>query len=156
MAETSNIAILHATPPNTPFAEFNFSLPSVVAIVPQVVDAVISRVGSLRVKDSNEDDIELALQEALLNAVIHGNREDPFKRVYVRLRCTADGDVQIRIRDEGAGFDFASVPDPTTPEHLLCRHGRGIFLMRALMDEVSFEQGGRIVYMRKCPSSPPH
>jgi serine/threonine-protein kinase RsbW len=130
-------------------AESQFSIPSVVAIVPQVVDTLISRVTSLRVRDGSEDDIELAFQEALLNAVIHGNRQDPFKRVYVTLRCGADGSVQITIQDEGAGFDVASVPDPTTPENLVRQHGRGIFLMRAMMDEVSFDDGGRIVHMRK-------
>ena len=106
--------------------------------------------------DGTEVDIEVALREALLNAVIHGNREDPGKRVYLRVRCRADGEVSIAIRDEGAGFESGSVPDPTAPEHRLSTHGRGIYLMRALMDEVSFEEGGTVVHMRKSPSSPPY
>ncbi len=149
MAETSSIALLHTIPPREAFAEFKYSLPSVVAVVSRVVDAVITRISSLRGEDGTEDDIEIALQEALLNAVVHGNKQDPHKRVYVTLHCAADGEVQLTIRDEGAGFDIGSVPDPTTPQHLLCQHGRGIFLMRALMDEVSFEEGGTIVHMRK-------
>lgn len=149
MAEACSITVLHSIIPGRAVAEFKFSLPSAVVIVPRVVNAVIGRVTSLRLRDGSEDDIELALQEALLNAVIHGNKEDPFKRVYVTLRCTADGEVEITIRDEGAGFEIASVPDPTSPENLMCNHGRGILLMRAVMDEVSFENGGSVVYMRK-------
>ena len=155
MAEASSIGVLHAMIPSGTVAEFNFFLPSVVAIVPQVVDALISRITSLRVRDGSEDDIELAFQEALLNAVIHGNKEDPFKRVSVTLRCGADGEVRIRIQDEGAGFEVASVPDPTTPEHLRAKHGRGIYLMRTLMDEVSFGDGGTVVHMRKGASVTP-
>jgi serine/threonine-protein kinase RsbW len=90
---------------------------------------------------------------------VHGNKEDPYKWVHITLRCSINGEVTIAIRDEGAGFDIGSVPDPTTPEHLLSRHGRGIFLMRALMDEVSFASGGTVVHMRKAPNymlSPDH
>jgi serine/threonine-protein kinase RsbW len=152
MAEACGTAVLHSINPGGAAAEFKFSLPSVVAVVPRVVDALLGRITSLRVRDGSEDDIELALQEALLNAVIHGNRQDPFKRVYITLRCEADGVVEITIRDEGAGFDVACVADPTAPEHLLCKHGRGIFLMRAMMDEVSFEDGGTVVHMRKGPN----
>ena len=149
MAEVSNIAVLQAMIPRGAFAELKFSFPSIVAIVPQVVNALIGRVTSLRVADGSEDEIGLALQEALLNAVIHGNRQDPFKRVHVTLGCSAIGEVRITIRDEGAGFDIGTVPDPTTPEHLLRKNGRGIFLMQVMMDEVSFEDGGTVVHMRK-------
>jgi len=109
-----------------------------------------------RMTSEIEVDIEVALREALLNAIIHGNREDPRKHVYVTIFCGTDGEVAMTIRDEGAGFDSSSVPDPTAPEHRMSTHGRGIYLMRALMDEVSFEEGGTVVYMRKSPTSPPH
>ena len=105
--------------------------------------------------DDSEVDIEIALREAILNAVIHGNAEAPEKRVYVTCRCTIDGEVSITIRDEGQGFDFDTVPDPTTSDNLLSTQGRGIYLMKALMDEVSFEEGGTVVHMRKDPTSPP-
>ena len=59
----------------------------------------------------------------------------------------------MMIRDEGAGFDIRAVPDPTAPEHRMSTHGRGIYLMRALMDEVSFEEGGTVVCMRKGTTS---
>jgi len=153
MAETSGIAILQAARCCSAPATFAYSLPSVVSVVSQVVEVLMSRISSFRIQDGSEDDIELALQEALLNAVIHGNREDPFKRVRVALHCEPDGEIEITIGDEGAGFDFYSVPDPTDQEHLLSTHGRGIFLMRRLMDEVSFEERGTVVRLRKRSSA---
>jgi serine/threonine-protein kinase RsbW len=97
----------------------------------------------------------MALHEALANAVIHGNGENPCKRVFVRCRCYMDGEVSITVRDEGKGFDTATVLDPTAPENRLLTHGRGIFLMETLMDEVSFEDGGSAVRMRKASNAKP-
>jgi serine/threonine-protein kinase RsbW len=99
--------------------------------------------------DGSEIDIEMALLEALANAVIHGNGGKSCKRVYVTCRCYMDGEVSIMVRDEGRGFDSNAVLDPTFSENLLFTHGRGIYLMKTLMDEVSFEEGGSVVRMRK-------
>jgi serine/threonine-protein kinase RsbW len=106
-------------------------------------------VSRFRVADDNNVEIELALSEALVNAIVHGNQQDPCKRVYVNCRCTTDGEVSITVEDEGHGFENDAVPDPTSPENLLRTHGRGIYLIRTLMDEVDFEQGGSVVRMRK-------
>ena len=89
----------------------------------------------------------------LVNAVIHGNGENSCKRVYIECRCYMDGEVSITVRDEGNGFDSSAVLDPTFPDNLLFTHGRGIYLMRTLMDEVSFEDGGAVVRMRKKSNS---
>jgi serine/threonine-protein kinase RsbW len=70
-------------------------------------------------------------------------------------RCTTDGEVLITIQDEGEGFNSGAVPDPTVPENRLCTHGRGIYVMKTLMDEVDFEQGGTVVHMRKRPNADP-
>ncbi len=113
MAETSIIGFLSAIPHGGPFAEFKYSFSSVVSIVSEVLDRLISGILTLRVADGSEEEIELAVREALCNAVIHGNREDPFKRVFLTLHSSADGEVEITIRDEGTGFDVDSVPDPT-------------------------------------------
>jgi len=64
-------------------------------------------------------------------------------------RCNSDGEVRITVRDEGPGFRSDAVPDPTSPENRLFTHGRGIYLMKMLMDEVSFVKGGSVVRMRK-------
>jgi serine/threonine-protein kinase RsbW len=110
---------------------------------------------NFRKPDGSELEIEMALREALANAVIHGNGKNPCKRVHVVCRCYTDGEVLITVRDGGRGFDSNQVPDPTTAENRLFTHGRGIYLMKTLMDEVSFENGGAIVSMWKRPNSHP-
>ena len=95
--------------------------------------------------------IQTALHEALLNAIVHGNDEDETRRVNVELAARAGG-LDVRVRDEGPGFDPTRVPDPLAPENLSKPSGRGIFLMRMLMDEVAFRclaDGGTEVTMRK-------
>ncbi|HVN18989.1 MAG TPA: ATP-binding protein [Dongiaceae bacterium] len=141
--------------PREVLVEFEYSLASEVSVVSPFVDHVMRSITIFRVASDIEVDIEVALREALLNAIIHGNKEDPQKRVYVTIFCAADGEVAMTIRDEGPGFDSSSVPDPTVPEHRMSAHGRGIYLMRALMDEVSFEEGGNVVFMRKRASLDP-
>src|ERR1700756_3179684 len=87
--------------------------------------------------------------EGLSYPIIHGHHQDPYKRGRVICRCNSDGEVRITVRDEGPGFKSDAVPDPTSPENRLSTHGRGIYLMRMLMDEVSFMKGGSVVRMRK-------
>lgn len=106
---------------------------------------------NFRSSGGGEADIELALHEALANAAIHGNSGSSCKRIYVTCRCYMDGEVSITVRDEGRGFDSSALRDPTFQENVLFTHGRGIYLMKTLMDEVSFEEGGSVVRMRKLP-----
>jgi len=84
-----------------------------------------------------------------VNAIVHGNEEDPNKLVYVKCRCTRDGEVSITVEDEGNGFEHEAVPDPTSLDNQLRTNGRGIHLIRTLMDEVDFEEGGSVLHMRK-------
>jgi serine/threonine-protein kinase RsbW len=149
MAQSPAIALQPDATPREVLVEFEYSLTSEVAKVSPFVDHVMRSINTFRVTSEIEVDIEVALREALLNAIIHGNKEDPHKHVYVTIFCGTDGEVAMTIRDEGAGFDSNSVPDPTAPEHRMSTHGRGIYLMRALMDEVSFEEDGTVVFMRK-------
>jgi serine/threonine-protein kinase RsbW len=81
--------------------------------------------------------ISMAVREATVNAVLHGNRYDPDKRVTISFETTADA-LTVAVRDEGPGLDPANVPDPLAPENLLKQSGRGIFLIRAFMDEIRF------------------
>ena len=154
MAQSPRTALQPDAAPREVLLEFECSLPSEVARVSSFVDQLMPVITRFRGTDGSELDIEIALREALSNAVIHGNRENPYKRVHVTVRCSADGEVSITVRDEGAGFDSDSIADPTAPENLFSTDGRGIYLMRALMDEVSFEEGGTVVYMCKKPISP--
>ena len=99
----------------------------------------------------DESTVELALREALNNAVIHGNGMDPNKLVEIRCRCERGKGVWLIVRDQGRGFDPSTVPNPLTPQGLVAEHGRGIHLIKLLMDEVSFKRGGSEVHMRKGP-----
>ena len=131
-----------------PHIRLELSLRSEVGAISPFVDTLMHLIRKCKWVAGNEEDIEIALREALANAVIHGNHEDPGKQVYVGCRGGTD-EVSIVIRDEGQGFDSGDVPDPTAPENIKSSHGRGIYLMKTLMDEVCFERGGTVVYMRK-------
>jgi serine/threonine-protein kinase RsbW len=102
-----------------------------------------------------EPAVELALWEALSNAVVHGNRMDGHKLVQVRCRCDLGNGVSLVVNDQGQGFDPNAVPNPLSAENLSANHGRGIWLMKVAMDEVSFERGGTEVHMRKAPARGP-
>jgi serine/threonine-protein kinase RsbW len=81
--------------------------------------------------------IAMVTREAAVNAVLHGNKQDPNKRVTAGFEVT-DEELRIQISDEGPGLDPATLPDPLAPENILKPSGRGVFLMRAIMDEVEF------------------
>lgn len=95
--------------------------------------------------------LDLAVREAVANAVIHGNKHDDAKSVDVTF-ITSATDLVVLVRDRGAGFEPESVPDPTAPEHILDASGRGILFMRTFMDEVVWlrhPDGGTVVRMTK-------
>ncbi len=84
------------------------------------------------------EDIGLAVREALANAIVHGNNSDPAKSVRICVALNENGDLFIVVQDSGQGFEPTKLPDPIAAENLLANHGRGIFLMKQLMDEVDF------------------
>ena len=96
--------------------------------------------------------IKLALEEALVNAIKHGNQMDPDKRVVVSYQVTSDR-FDIRITDEGSGFNPEDVPDPTAPENLERPCGRGLLLIRGFMTEVMYHGRGNSVSMSKVKGS---
>jgi len=149
MAHTQSLSLLPRNAHSSPFIELRQSLPSKVAVITPFADQLMNFILRFRSADGTEADIEMALHEALANAVIHGNGENSCKRIYVECRCYLDGEVSITVRDEGRGFDSSAVLDPTFLENLLFTHGRGIYLIKTSMDEVSFEEGGSVVRMRK-------
>jgi len=131
-----------------PCIDLERSLPSEVAAISPFVDKLMLLISKCGCVAGAESDVEIALREALANAMIHGNHENRRKRVYVRCRCNLE-EISIAVKDEGRGFDINKLPDPTASENTRSVHGRGIYLMKSLMDEVRFEEGGVRVEMRK-------
>jgi serine/threonine-protein kinase RsbW len=153
MTATHNVGYTTSSSISAPFVELHQSLPSRAVAISSFVDQLMRFIRFFMQKGGTaneaEEEIEIAISEALANAVIHGNHESPKKQVHVACRCSMDGEVLISVRDEGEGFDSRVVPDPTKTQRLLFTHGRGLHLMKALMDEVSFEENGTVVRMRK-------
>ncbi len=88
--------------------------------------------------------ILIAVTEAVNNAIEHGNQRDKSKSILIRYEASEDK-LRFFIQDEGIGFDYATLPDPTLPENIEKASGRGIFLMRHLTDEIAFHEKGKIV-----------
>ena len=114
-----------------------------------VVDRIMKIIDDMKCAEGKEFEIETAVREAVANAVIHGAKEDPQKTVQVWVGCDEDRGMIIGVRDPGPGFDPMKVPSPLKSEQLYSEHGRGIYLINQLMDEVSFERGGTEIWMRK-------
>jgi serine/threonine-protein kinase RsbW len=137
-----------------PHIALECSLPSDVTAISPFVDKLMLLLSNCGYVSERASDVEIALREALANAIIHGNHEDVRKHVHVTCECVPD-EVSIAVKDEGSGFDIRNVPDPTAPENIGSAHGRGIHVMKALMDEVRFEEGGVVVHMRKSAGEAP-
>jgi serine/threonine-protein kinase RsbW len=114
-----------------------------------LVDRLMRLIEGSRCVPGEEPAVELAIREALNNAVVHGNRMDAHKLVQVRCRCRLGKGLSIIVRDQGQGFNPNVVPDSLAVENLEAEHGRGIYLMKVAMDTVSFERGGSQVRMWK-------
>jgi serine/threonine-protein kinase RsbW len=97
----------------------------------------------------NRADLEIAVREALANAILHGNGLHKAKRVFVRCYGGPHAGLLVLVRDQGAGFDPSHVPDPRHPDRRHLHHGRGLLLMRELMDRVEYRRGGREVLLYK-------
>ena len=128
---------------------FEVTLPADVTAIAPVVAWVMKLVGELEYAAGKEFEIELAFREALANAILHGCKSDPAKKI----ECTVSGDqsngIMIVVRDPGNGFDPDSLPLATDDANLHSDHGRGILLIRELMDEVKHERNGTVIRMRK-------
>jgi serine/threonine-protein kinase RsbW len=121
-------------------------IPSDASAARQVQDRIEALLQERRASDNDIFSIRLALEEALINAIKHGNQLDQSKKVKVSFRVQGDR-FEVHISDEGSGFDPADVPDPTAMENLERPCGRGLMLMRYYMNEVSFSPQGNSVSM---------
>jgi serine/threonine-protein kinase RsbW len=128
---------------------FEVMLAADINTISPVVTWVMRLVGDLEYATGKEFEIEMALREALANAVQHGCKGDPAKRI----ECSVTGDkergILIIVRDPGEGFDPAKLPCPTDGQNLFSDHGRGIYLINRLMDEVRYQRNGAEIHMRK-------
>ena len=118
------------------------------AIAP-LVDEIIAFIVASGVVPGKEDEIHLALQEALANAVVHGCDGDPSKMIYCAAGCGPAEGVLIVVRDPGPGFAPDALRSPLSGDGLAADHGRGIHMIRQLMDEIRFERNGSELHMRK-------
>ena len=139
----------HGVRADEPSGRFTFTIAADPAEMSVVVDRVVRELEERMWHADDVMAIQLALTEAVANAIRHGCGGDLHKRVECSIGCGESDEVVIVIRDPGDGFDPGSVPDPLDPANTFKPTGRGLFLMRALMDHVVFGSGGREVQMRK-------
>jgi serine/threonine-protein kinase RsbW len=124
-------------------------VPGRLDAISPAVEQVMAEVQAMECSKGNEFEIETALREALANAIRHGCAHDVTKSDEVCVACDESKGMLIVVRDPGPGFDPAAIPSPTLGQNIYRHHGRGIYLINQLMDEVSFEKGGTEIRMRK-------
>jgi serine/threonine-protein kinase RsbW len=129
--------------------EVDLLVASKIEAISPVVERLMRLLKKTCCASEQEFAVETGLREALANAIIHGNRQDPRKKVRVCCACQADGGILIIVKDEGEGFDPARLPSPLVGENIHSEHGRGIYLINLLMDGVHFERGGTEIQIRK-------
>jgi serine/threonine-protein kinase RsbW len=114
----------------------------------RVIDRMLDRMKLLEWPEKDMFNVQLAFEEAMANAITHGNRSDPQKKVWLQC-CVGENEVRISIRDEGDGFNPDTLPDPRHPENILTPSGRGILLIRHIMSKVEFLPCGNGLTMIK-------
>jgi serine/threonine-protein kinase RsbW len=117
--------------------------------VDPVVQGIMEIVRRMECINGKESAIELALAEALANAVVHGAKADPSKIIECDVVCDELQGMLIIVRDPGDGFDANKIPSPVQGENIYSNHGRGIYLINQLMDEVKFAKNGTEIHMIK-------
>lgn len=127
----------------------NLGFAANVEAVGSVADAIDSTLLKLQVPEQRRLEIGLAVQEALVNAVVHGCKNDPTKEVHCRMQADGDGRILIVVTDPGPGFNPDRVEDPKQVDRVFEDHGRGVYLIRELMDEVHFDNNGAQIRMWK-------
>ena len=129
--------------------QFTMTIPADPSAIPLVTDGVTHVLQEKGWPEADVMAVELALQEAVANAIRHGCRGDASQQLQCSVSVGEAGEVVITVRDPGAGFDPSKVANPLDPANLLKSSGRGIFLINGLMDEVRFADGGRELQMTK-------
>tara|TARA_B100001758_G_C18261022_1_gene531028 strand:- start:261 stop:704 length:444 start_codon:yes stop_codon:yes gene_type:complete len=126
--------------------EHQLSFPSKAENLNQVEELINDLCKKFEVNEDYYGNILIALTEAVNNAIHHGNKSNPNKEVNIKFNT--DGQLlKFTIKDDGPGFDFENLPDPTDPKNIEKPHGRGVFLMRNLADDIEFNDDGSTVVM---------
>lgn len=125
-------------------SEISISIPSLSENIRIVESFIDNAKEKFELNDDIYGNIMIAVTESVNNAIIHGNEGNKDKNVFLTLNME-DNTIVFNVSDEGKGFDYNSLPDPTAPENIDKPGGRGIFLMKALSDELSFEDDGKKV-----------
>lgn len=148
-ASLAKVDKLSALMPMCSTCELNLVIPASPASIPVVSEGVHQLLAGKGWTEDELMSVDLALDEALANAIRHGCKGDPSKQVQCVVTTDVAGKVMIVVRDPGPGFDIAAVPDPLSGDNVLKPSGRGVFLINQLMDEVAFADRGREVTMLK-------
>jgi serine/threonine-protein kinase RsbW len=133
---------------SNPLLEMHIVLAADLKVIDPVVRGVMEIVRHTHCAHSKESEIELALAEALANAVVHGAKGDTSKQIECDVACRAEG-MLIVVRDPGPGFNPENIPSPIAGDNIFSSHGRGIYLINQLMDEVRFLKNGTEIHMIK-------
>lgn len=115
-----------------------------IHLAEKLIDDIVAE---YNVKEDYYGELLIAMTEAVNNAIVHGNKLDSSKQVTITFDVPDEKNLRFVVEDEGPGFDYDNLPDPTAPENIEKPHGRGVFLMRQLADECSFEDNGRVVIL---------
>jgi anti-sigma regulatory factor (Ser/Thr protein kinase) len=145
----ADVRRLSALMPYCSTCQFTMTVPADPREIPKLTDGVTHVLQEKGWPEADVMAVELALQEAVANAIRHGCGGDASKVLQCAVTCDDAGEIMITVRDPGTGFDPAKVANPLDPVNLLKSSGRGIFLINGLMDEVQFADGGRELQMRK-------
>jgi len=127
----------------------SYSLTLSLEDVPQLVNNIIKELNYDHLSSDVAFDIKLSLEEALVNAVKHGNKQDGTKKVFIRAEVTSNDRLEIEVKDQGKGFDYLNLSPPISEKKAASFSGRGVFLIQKHMDEVIFFDGGRGIKMIK-------
>ncbi len=134
--------------------KIDLELPNDLTLMNSVLEYLLDRVDKLGLVQVEQSNLFVALDEAFVNAVRHGNRNDPQKLLRVTAELSANEAI-FTVEDEGEGFDVHAIPDPTDPANLFKSSGRGVLLIYNIMDEVEYSQGGAKLKMVKKPNASP-
>jgi len=107
-------------------------------LIPDIENWIISQLTELNLDKNQINAVGMAVSEAVSNSIIHGNKSDPKKKVTIKITKNKN-DIEISLKDEGEGFNPNNIPDPTLPENLMKESGRGIHIMRTVLDDVIYK-----------------